>query len=146
MHSAGTLLFTREGLSVRASHYTIMNYPRNSELHAWWVDHPHSTISCKVFRFKTSQRRFPLPRAQRSWISQQVYCISSCWPGQVWIPLFCSINLDNKLGMDTVWHKSVNQTKKQALFVCKHTTFCKPKSFSRKRDYKLIIKSTLDVR
>lgn len=32
--------------------------------------------------------------------------------------------------MNTVWHNSVNQTKKQAPFVCKHITFCKRKSFN----------------
>lgn len=48
--------------------------------------------------------------------------------------------------MNTVWQNNVNQTKKQALFVCKHIKFCKPKSFNVKKNYKLIIKSILDMR
>lgn len=91
----------------------------------------------------------PFSKPQRSWTSQLTYCISSCWPGKKseLITLLCSINLDNKLGTNTVWHNSVNQTKKQAPFVCKHLTFCKPKSFNgKKKCYKLIIEPTLDMR
>lgn len=32
--------------------------------------------------------------------------------------------------MNTVWHNSANQTRKQDPFVCKHITFCKRKSFN----------------
>lgn len=121
---------------------TIVNHPKNIVSYVLGgVDHLHSTTCCKLAKGVS-----PFPRGQRSCTSWQVYCISSCWPGKLWITLLCSTNLDNKFGMNTVWHNIVNQIMKHVLFVCKHITSCKPKSFGGKSSYKLIIKSTLYLR
>lgn len=88
------------------------------ELRAWWGRQSTLYHVLQSLILKLLKEPCPFSRSQRSWTSQLTYCISSCWPGKKseLITLLCSINLDKKLGTNTVWHKSVNQTKTQGSF------------------------------